>query len=639
MKSITQDYQNDKKVSSSIKGFFKKYQVSTALRAANAYKSKGIHVAVIFQYLFSLIFTNRSMYMNMLMGTHQAGFGKDTVYRFTNSIHINWIKFTTWLSAQIIKESITELTDEKRVNVLIVDDTLFERSSSKKVELLSKVYDHAKKAYKFGFRLLTLGWSDGNSFIPVNGCLLSTENRKNRINEAVSLDKRSAGYTRRNLAQTKATVVVLELIKTAKKALIPASHVLFDTWFCSPSSLNAIKEMGYDVIAMAKKTPKMHYLYNGKMQPLTEIYKQNKKRRGKSRYLLSVEVALNKDEKLIPARIVYVRNKNKRKDYLALITTDMNISEDEIIRIYGKRWDIEVFFKVCKSYLKLSKECNSLSYDGWSDGYRDFEENETATLTGEESAMKAVNETIRSQLKHRTIREFKDEKVPQEIFELLMEVARRTATSTGSQASSIVRVTDQKIKAEIAKVCNQEYVARAPELLVFIVDQYRNNRIAAEQNCALETAGDMDRFFAAFTDACIMAQNVVTAAESMGLGAVYLGSILNNPERICELLKLPELTFPVIGLGFGYPNQNPQLKPRMEMRLRVFENAYTPFESYLDEIKEYDEEMRTYYDLRDPGRPVDSFSKQVVSRLKQQNIKRQEILNVVRKQGFDLMVK
>ncbi|NLA84347.1 MAG: transposase [Clostridiales bacterium] len=297
------------------------------------------------------------------MGTHQAGFGKDTVYRFTNSIHINWIKFTTWLSTQIIKESIAGLTDEKRVNVLIVDDTLFERSSSKKVELLSKVYDHTKKAYKLGFRLLTLGWSDGNTFIPVNGCLLSTENRKNRINEAVSLDKRSAGYTRRNLAQTKATTVVLELIKAAKKALIPASHVLFDTWFCSPSSLTAIKEMGYDVIAMAKKTPKMHYLYNGKMQPLTEIYKQNKKRRGKSRYLLSVEVALNKDEKSIPARIVYVRNKNKRKDYLALITTDMNISEDEIIRIYGKRWDIEVFFKVCKSYLKLSKECNSLSYD------------------------------------------------------------------------------------------------------------------------------------------------------------------------------------------------------------------------------------------------------------------------------------
>ena len=79
--------------------------------------------------------------------------------------------------------------------------------------------------------------------------------------------------------------------------------------------------------------------------------------------MLSVEVFISKDGEFIPARIVYVRNRNKRKDYLALITTDMNLSEDEIIRIYGKRWDIEVFFKVCKSYLKLSKECNSLSYD------------------------------------------------------------------------------------------------------------------------------------------------------------------------------------------------------------------------------------------------------------------------------------
>ena len=253
--------------------------------------------------------------------------------------------------------------------------------------------------------------------------------------------------------------------------------------------------------------------------------------------------------------------------------------------------------------------------------------------------MNGINETIQKQLEHRTIREFKDQKIPEEVFMLLMEVARRTASSTGMQACSIIRVTDKDLKKKIAEICNQEYAARAPELLIFIVDQYRNYRIAKEKNYTAETARDMDRFFAAFTDACITAQNVVTAAESMGLGTVYFGSILNDSEKICELLKLPELTFPVIGLGIGYPNQNPQLKPRMEMRLRVFENAYSAFDNYLYEIKEYDEERRTYYDLRDPGRPMDSFSNQVVTRLKQANPKRQEILNVVRKQGFDLMVK
>ena len=250
-----------------------------------------------------------------------------------------------------------------------------------------------------------------------------------------------------------------------------------------------------------------------------------------------------------------------------------------------------------------------------------------------------MNETIRTQLEHRTIREFKDLKIPHQIFEQLLEVARRTATSTGMQASSIIRVTNPDMKKKIAEICNQEYVARVTELLIFIVDQYRNNQIAKEKNCFVETAGDMDRFFAAFTHACIMAQNIVIAAESMGLGTVYLGSILNDSEKICELLKLPKLTFPVIGLGLGYPNQNPQIKPRMEMKLRVFENTYKVFESYLDQLEEYDKEMRTYYDLREPGKRADSFSNQVVTRLNQRIPKRQEILNVIRKQGFDLKIR
>ena len=111
MISITQDYQNDKMVSSSIKNFFKEYKISATLKESNAYKSKGVSVIAIFQYLFMLIFTNRSMYMNILMGTHKVDFGKDTVYRFINSIHINWIRFTTLLSTQIASKTITKFME------------------------------------------------------------------------------------------------------------------------------------------------------------------------------------------------------------------------------------------------------------------------------------------------------------------------------------------------------------------------------------------------------------------------------------------------------------------------------------------------------------------------------------------------
>ena len=128
-------------------------------------------------------------------------------------------------------------------------------------------------------------------------------------------------------------------------------------------TLHAVKALNYDVIGMVKKTPKMFFRYNNEDMPLTSIYKKNKKKRGRSKYLLSVMIEVVKDGGVIPAKVVYVRNRNKKKDYLCLISTDISLNEEEIIRIYGKRWDTEVFFKVCKSYLNLSKECNALSYD------------------------------------------------------------------------------------------------------------------------------------------------------------------------------------------------------------------------------------------------------------------------------------
>lgn len=362
-KSITQDNQNDKQISTSIRKFFTRFHVSSALKAANAYKKKGIPVMEIFQYLFLLIFSNRSMYMNLISGRNTPAFAKDTVYRFMKMIQINWIRFTTILAGRIIKEAIRPLDSEERVNVLVIDDSMFERNCSKKVELLTKVYDHAKRAYKFGFRMLTLGWSDGNTFLPVNSILLSSENKKNRINEAKAIDKRTVGCKRRELSMQKGTIAMLELLKAAKSNSIPAKYVLFDSWFSFPSTLHAVKEIGYDVIGMVKKTPKMFFRYNGEDMSLISIYNRNKKRRGRSKYLLSVTVDVVKDGAVIPAKVVYVRNRNKRKEYLCLISTDVTLSEEEIIRVYGKRWDIEVFFKICKSYLNLSKECHSMSYD------------------------------------------------------------------------------------------------------------------------------------------------------------------------------------------------------------------------------------------------------------------------------------
>ena len=122
---------------------------------------------------------------------------------------------------------------------------------------------------------------------------------------------------------------MLTLLETAKKAAIPAKYVLFDSWFSSPSTLHAVKRMDFDVIGMVKKSPKMFFRYDGEDMSLISIYNKNKKRRGKSKYLLSVMVDVVKDGDIIPAKVVYVRNRNKRKEYLCLISTDVNLDENE----------------------------------------------------------------------------------------------------------------------------------------------------------------------------------------------------------------------------------------------------------------------------------------------------------------------
>ena len=363
MYSITQDNHSTEYVSEKSNRFFQQYQIGKIFKAANGNKLQGIPAIHILRLLFTMVFCHRSLFMQMHLHPASIPFGKDTVYRFLNSCHTNWCRFVLLLAGRIIKESVEPLTDGKRKNVLILDDSVFSRPCSKKVELLAKVYDHANQAYTFGFRMLTLGWSDGNTFLPVNHCLLSTENRKNRVNEATAaVDSRTNGSKQRKLAQKKMTDVSVQLLKEAKAAGIPARYVLFDTWFCSPSFIAAVKGMEYDVIAMAKKSSKQHYLYKGKQMDVKAIYRQEKKRRGRATVLLSVKAAIVRDGVTTPVRFVYVRNRAK-KDYLVLVTTDMELSEEEIVRLYGKRWSIEVFFKMCKSYLRLGKECRSVSYD------------------------------------------------------------------------------------------------------------------------------------------------------------------------------------------------------------------------------------------------------------------------------------
>ena len=334
---LPQDH-DGQEIYNAISLFFSNFKIGNLLRKCNAQKEKGVPVLDIFKYKHCNAFSDRSMYMQQKTGSFKESFSKNTFYRFLNSPKINWLRFTTLLS-KAVADAVEPLTADDRVNAFVVDDSLFERTSCRKTELGSRVFDHVSMKYKKGYRLMTVGWTDGNTFLPVNSCLLASSKESNLIGPVDHFDGRSLAARRRKLAQMKGTEAMIELLKSARSAGHRADYVLFDTWFSSPAQLIAVKKLGLDSIAMIKKSNRIYYEYKDEQCSIKKIFGICKKRPGRSRYLLSINVMVGKDQK-IPAKIVCVRNKKNRKDWIAFICTNPDLSEDEIIRIYGKRFQI-----------------------------------------------------------------------------------------------------------------------------------------------------------------------------------------------------------------------------------------------------------------------------------------------------------
>mgnify|MGYP005839848801 CR=1 FL=1 len=142
----------ENKSASAVQHFFKEHKIGKALRRSNFSKQKGFPCSDLLQFLVMLVFTGKNLFRYLHSDVSPAPFGKDSIYRFLNDCHHNWRKFLLLVSSQIIRTRILPLTSEERINVFIVDDSLFNRSRSRAVELLARVRDHVANKYVRGFR-------------------------------------------------------------------------------------------------------------------------------------------------------------------------------------------------------------------------------------------------------------------------------------------------------------------------------------------------------------------------------------------------------------------------------------------------------------------------------------------------------
>ena len=361
MKNSIEQYEQEqaaKRLQDKILSFFDDFQVGRLLSQSGIRKTKGVTPLKLFFSIFRLPFEGNNFFRGIVTNS-DLDFKKDAAYELLKNPRHNWRNLMLRLALKVTT-FFSMLTEEHREKVLIVDDTTYDRSRSKRVELLARIFDHTDHVFLNGFKLLTLGWSDGASFLPLDFALRSSTKAKNRIQEPTkAVDKRTCGYRRRQEAITKSTLLLKDMVKRVLTAGFRADYILMDSWFSFPAVIASVCCF-LPVICMAKDMPDILYRYQNVNLRLSDLYRRLKKKPGKSRILASVVVPMVNGPKV---KIVFVRHRHSRA-WIALISTKIELPDEEIVRIYGKRWDIEVFFKMAKQHLNLEKEVQLRDFDG-----------------------------------------------------------------------------------------------------------------------------------------------------------------------------------------------------------------------------------------------------------------------------------
>ena len=238
-------------------------------------------------------------------------------------------------------------------------------------------------------------------------------------------------------------------------------------------------------------------------------------------------------------------------------------------------------------------------------------------------------------LDHRTIRSFTTEKLTDEQVDHLLQVAQRTATSHYMQAYSVIRIKAQAQLDRLSKIGNHKFTA-GEELVIFIVDQHRNVDLAKKSGAKIDYLVNFDRFLAGVMDASLAAQSLTLAAESEGLGAVIMGSYLDDAEQMIEVLDLPMYTFPALGVVIGHPNEKPQQKPRLPKPIFQMTDRYQLVENYDEQMDKFDETVHAYYNERAGSPRQESFSELIARFASHGNPKRNELYRLITQQGFKL---
>jgi nitroreductase len=234
---------------------------------------------------------------------------------------------------------------------------------------------------------------------------------------------------------------------------------------------------------------------------------------------------------------------------------------------------------------------------------------------------------------HRSIRKFTEEAISQEILSDILASGQWAPSSHHVQAYSVIVIRSKESKRQLALFAgNQKWVEECPVFLLFCADFYKLQQ-ACEMNGETIAADGVENFLVGAVDTALVAENVLLAARSYGLGGVMIGGIRNNPREVAEHLNLPPLTIPIMGMCLGYPAQEIEQKPRLPLQVYIHEERYQT-EGIKDALEDYEKQSAAYYERRTKGKQTDGWTKQMAHYVNKP--RRVHMKDFVKEQGIDL---
>lgn len=242
-----------------------------------------------------------------------------------------------------------------------------------------------------------------------------------------------------------------------------------------------------------------------------------------------------------------------------------------------------------------------------------------------------MNQVVETLLNHRSIRSYKRTEISEEMMEQIYKGIQAAPTSINGQQLSVIVIRDQGKKDLIAELCGgQAWIAQAPVFLLFVADYHRAKLAAEKNNEILAITDSLEAIMVSAVDVGLAMGNAIGIAESFGLGIVPIGAVRKEPQKLIDMLELPELVFPVAGLVVGYPEDKSALKPRLPKEAIFHEESYKADQMTI--IDDYDATIAAYMMQRTEGQSNRNWSQTTSGIYK--SVYFPQVYPVMKKQGF-----